>query len=266
MTTHAYQKISARWEDEWRVLRLRLQAPPGNILDREMIGELRQAAAEARQVAECALVLFEGEGDHFSYGASIPEHRPPEVVQLLAEFHGLLGFLLSLDVPLGALVRGRCLGGGLELVALCDVVFAADDAELGLPEIRLGVFPPAAAALLPHRIGAGRAAKWILSGTSWSAERAQQAGLVSQVLPEAGLQAGFEKWLRATLLEYSSSSLRLATRAARLPWKERFLRDLERTESLYLDELLHHDDAREGIEAFLEKRKPAWSHREPEAP
>lgn len=255
------EKVTSRWEDEWRVLRVRLSAPPGNILDREMVAGLEEAVAEVAQVPECALVVFEGAGENFSFGASIQEHRPPAVTDLLGDFHSFLRSLLDLDVPTACLVRGRCLGGGLELAAACDFLFAAEDAELGFPEIRLGVFAPAASALLPHKLGATRAAELLLTGSSLAGADARAMGLATLVFPEPRLEAGFEAWLRATLLKRSSAALRLATRAVRLPWKQRFFEDLAKLEGLYLEQAADLPDAREGIDAFLEKRRPVWSHR-----
>ena len=228
-------KVSTRWEDEWRVLRVRLGAPPGNILDRAMVAGLAEAVEEAGQVPECALVVFEGEGEHFSYGASIQEHRPPAVTDLLGDFHSFLRSLLDLDVPTAALVRGRCLGGGLELATAC--------------------------ALLPHKVGATRAAELLLTGATVPGSEARGLGLATLVFDEARLEPGFEAWLRGTLLKHSSAALRLATQAARLPWKRRFFEDLATLEGLYLEQAAELPDAREGIDAFLEKRRPVWSHR-----
>lgn len=254
-------KVTSGWEDEWRVRRVRLATPPGNVIDRQMIAELGEAIEEVSQVPECALVLFEGEGENFSYGASIQEHRPPEVAELLGDFHSFLRTLLDLDVPTAALVRGRCLGGGLELAAACDFMFVAEDAELGFPEIRLGVFAPAASALLPHKLAGTRAMELLLTGNPIPGSEARDAGLATLVLPEPRLAAGFEAWLRASLLRHSSAALRLATRAARLTWKDRFFQDLAKLEGMYLEEAAELADAREGIDAFLEKRRPVWAHR-----
>lgn len=254
-------KVTSRWEDEWRVLRVRLSAPPGNILDQEMIAGLSEAIGEVAQVPECALVVFEGEGENFSFGASIQEHRPPEVTDLLGDFHAFLRTLLDLDVPTASLVRGRCLGGGLELASACDFLFAAEDAELGFPEIRLGLFAPAASALLPHKLGATRAAQLLLTGNPVLGSEAVTAGLATMVMPEARLEADFEAWLRGSLLKRSSAALRLATQAARTPWKQRFFEDLATLEGLYLETATELPDAREGIDAFLAKRRPVWAHR-----
>src|SRR5204862_2146916 len=110
------------------------------------------------------LVTIEGAGADFSFGASIPEHAPAEIGRVLPEFHALIDALLDLPVATAALVRGRCLGGGFEIALACDFIFAEQSAVFGLPEIALGVFPPAAAALLPPRAGPARATSAIITG------------------------------------------------------------------------------------------------------
>jgi cyclohexa-1,5-dienecarbonyl-CoA hydratase len=179
---------------------------------------------------------------------------------MLPEFHALFRNLFAPDIPLVALVCGQCLGGGFELAAACDLVFAETSAHMGVPEIRLGVFPPVACALLPGRVGVARANDLLLTGRSWTAPEAHAAGLVTSLSEPGELEADFQGWVEKQLLPLSGSSLRIATRAARLPWRRRFLEDLQELERLYLEDLVSTHDANEGIEAFLEKRSPTWDH------
>ena len=97
---------------------------------------------------------------------------------MLPAFHRLIADLLDAPCPTAAIVRGRCLGGGFEVALACDLVFASHDAKLGVPEVSLGVFPPAAAALLPLRVGASRASRAVLTGEALPADWWEQAGLV----------------------------------------------------------------------------------------
>ena len=135
------------------LLRLRLARPKANILDAAMLAALDAAlSAELGQGAPLA-VLIDAEGPHFSFGASVEEHLPDACAAMLRGFHALLLRLLAAPVPVLFAVRGQCLGGALELALTGTRIFAAPEAMFGQPEIRLGVFAPAASCLLPERIG-----------------------------------------------------------------------------------------------------------------
>src|SRR5208337_480613 len=108
--------------------------------------------------------------------------------------------------PTIAAVRGQCLGGGLELALACDLVLAEETAQLGCPEIQLGVFPPAASALLPVRIGAGPAARLVLSGASVKGTDAAAIGLVNRTTAPGQLEAALADWLAAEFLPRSATA------------------------------------------------------------
>lgn len=253
-------KVQVLREHDGRVARVRLAAPKANLLDTAMVADLEATVPGLARDPTVALVAIEGVGDHFSFGASVAEHRRGEVEAMLPAFHRLFRSLAAAGVPLAALVRGQCLGGGLELAAFCDYLFLDEGSTLGFPEIRLGVFPPVGTALLPLRIGVARAADWILSGATHPAPEAFAAGLATRLWPRGGLEDGFQAWLPDAVLAHSTSSLRLAVRALRTTWQDRFFADLDRLERLYLRDLMATPDATEGIEAFLAKRRPAWDH------
>jgi cyclohexa-1,5-dienecarbonyl-CoA hydratase len=157
-----------------------------------------------------------------------------------------------------AAVRGQCLGGGLELAAFAHRLVAAPGAALGQPEIRLGVIAPAASVILPQRMGRPGAEDLCVSGRVLSAEEAHAAGLVDEVA-EDPTEAAFA-YVREHLLPHSASSLRYAVRAVRLDFDRRLREDLAAVERLYLEELCATHDGVEGIEAFLGKRRPAWTN------
>lgn len=260
MSESEFEKIQVRWAHDRRVLRITLGGSRGNVLTTQVMREVRAAVEGLDRERDLALIAFEGEGPDFSFGSSVQEHRKGLVEGMLAEFHRMLDALDATSTPLAALVNGRCLGGGLELALFCDFVLAEESAEFGLPEIKLGVFPPVGCALLPWRVGTARASSMILSGESIAAPEAYTFGLIDRVVPEGFLQESFEPWLEKTILPLSSSSLRVATRAARIPWVARFWECLTALERLYLDELVPTHDANEGLAAFLEKRAPIWNH------
>lgn len=248
--------ISCRRRHAGRVLELTLQAPPGNILDRETMDAAHAALlTETTQPGLTAIVL-RAAGEHFSYGASIQQHAPDRVAGLLQSFHRLVRTLLQAALPTVGIVRGQCLGGGMELISLCHWVFAAPDARFGQPEIRLGLFPPVASVVLPWRIGQPAADDLVLTGRSIDADEARRLGLVSRV--DADPSASADRFLEEHVLGASATALHHAARAARHHMRRAVLADLETVERQYLEELMRTPDAREGIAAFLEKRSPRW--------
>ena len=242
-----------------RVARLTMRAPKANILDIEMIGGLDAGVRQIAALADLRAVVITGEGPHFSFGASVAEHLPDRIESALGALHGLLRRLLDVPAPTIGALRGQCLGGGLELALACDLLIAEEDAWLGCPEIKLGVFPPAASALLPVRAGAARAAALTLTGDSINGIEAHAIGLVARVAPSGGLDAALEDWLATTFLPRSAGGLRFAATAARREVRRVMDDALPLAEQLYLGELMRHPDATEGIRAFLEKREPRWT-------
>lgn len=232
---------------------------PGNLITREIVARLRAAAGDLAESRHLKLVTIEGAGPDFSFGASIPEHAPGLIERVLPETHALIREWLGLAVPTAAVVRGRCLGGGFELALACDFIFASEDATFGLPEIALGVFPPAASVLLPRRVGTARATSAVLTGEPRPASDWLAAGLVEFVAPADRLAADVDRWYARTLAPRSAEALRHAVAAARMQLCDAAARELPILERLYLTELMRSHDAAEGIEAFLDKRPPRWT-------
>src|SRR6185503_10250805 len=130
-----------------------------------------------------------------------------------ARFHGLFRALDAAAIPTMAVVRGRCLGGGLELAAWCTWVFSAGDATFAQPEVRLGVFPPIASIVLPWRLGGGAAMDLCCSGRTWTAHDAFARGLVAGVHDDP--HAASEAFLLQHIAPRSAFALRHAERAVR---------------------------------------------------
>lgn len=243
--------------DNGQIWRVRLGGSKGNVIDSRLMEALSERVSRAAATPELRALVLEGEGKHFSFGASVPEHLPERVEAMLSRFHALARALVDCGVPLLAAVRGQCLGGGLEVVLLAHRVFASPDARLGQPEIVLGVFAPLASLLLPARVGRPAAEDLLLSGRSVTAEEALAIGLVDGLADDPA-QAAVD-WARQHLLKHSASSLRYAVRAARVSLSARLRDELPAMEKLYLGGLMSTHDAIEGLNAFLEKRPPAWS-------
>ena len=246
-------------EKDGRLLRLRLARPKANIVDAAMIAALQSALGEHLSGARLRAVLLDAEGPHFSFGASVEEHLPESCARMLRQLHALILQLLESPVPVLVAVRGQCLGGGLEVAAAGHLIFAAPDAKMGQPEIKLAVFAPAASCLLPERIGQARAEDLLFSGRSIGAGEAHRIGLVNALAddPEAAALDYFEQFLAPL----SASSLRFAVRAARAGFLARVSEKLAAVEKLYLEDLMATHDAVEGLNAFIEKRPANWEDR-----
>lgn len=246
-------------EADGRLLRLRLARPKANLIDAAMIAALDSALDEHLERPSLSAVLLDAEGPNFSFGASVEEHLPGACAAMLASLHGLLGRMLESPVPILVAVQGRCLGGGLELAVSGHLMFVAPDAELGQPEIRLGVFAPAASCLLPELIGPQRAFDLLISGRSITGAEAAALGIAvaAGVDPQ---QAAHDYFLQH-LQPKSAQSLRHAACAARQELAGRIRARLAAVERLYLEQLMHTHDAVEGLTAFMEKRTARWEHR-----
>ena len=136
-------------------LRLILDAPHGNAITDAMVSALRAALEKVRRTVK--LITIESAGADFCFGSSLDEHTPARMPKVLPRFHALVRDLLHAPAVTAAVVSGRCLGGGFEIALACDVIFASDDAVMGLPEITVGAFPPVGSVLLPLKAGASRA-------------------------------------------------------------------------------------------------------------
>ena len=246
----------ARGHAVWRV---RFGGVTGNILDAALMDALRAVFEDALDATPLKAIVLEGAGADFSFGASVREHLPNEVAGMLTRFRALLIAILDSAVVVLPVVRGRCLGGGLELASLGHRVFASRDASFGQPEIALGVFAPAASLLLPLKIRRSTAEDLCLTGRTLSAGEALAAGLVDEVAADPAAAA--LAWVDRHVLPRSASSLRLAVRAVRTGLEHAIRHELPQLEAMYLRDLMGTDDAEEGLRAFLEKRAPRWTDR-----
>ena len=256
----AYQNIKFSIDD--RVARITFDRPPLNIFNIAMMREIGQALDDCVSHRDLAAVVFAAAPgtSAFSAGVAVEEHVDETVYQMLDSFHDIFRTLEQLAKPAIAVVDDLALGGGCELVAACDIVIATDRARFGQPEIKLGVFPPVAAILLPRIIGEKRARELIFTGDLIDAATALQLGLVNYVVPGAELERKTQEILDK-LRELSAVALEMARRAMDLGTGATFDSTLAGVENLYLHELMRSEDAREGVKAFMEKRKAEWKHR-----
>jgi cyclohexa-1,5-dienecarbonyl-CoA hydratase len=242
------------------LLQITIDRPPLNIFDVETMRSLRETLNEALVDSAVRLVEIHGGEKVFSAGVEIRDHFPERAPAMLREFHALIRAVLYAPVPVIAVVRGFCLGGGMELALAADFIVAAEDASFGQPEVTVGCFAPAASVLLPQLVPEKKALELLLTGDTISGKEAAQLGLVNRVAPAAALEIELNR-LRQKLLKQSPAVLALARKAARLQSRAGFEAALRETERIYLDELLKTEDSMEGLQAFVDKRKPDWRGR-----
>ena len=240
----------------WR--RIVIDGGRGNLLSLELIRELGRALHALESERGIKWLTIEGSGGEFSYGARIQEHTPEKMATVLPETHRIIKRLLAFPACTAALVEGRCLGGGFEVALACDDILATETATFGLPEIRLAAFPPAAAALLPLRVGTSRAARAIVTGQLQGAAYWHDAGLLSMVASQASLIDAAAGWFDSHLAPHSAIALSHAVAASRLTLRAQAEPALDRAERDYLGGLLKTKDAVEGVKAWMEKRTPSW--------
>lgn len=255
------EKVRLIYEFDNAVARIVLDDGKGNILDHVMMEELQQVLDNFKQSPDLKLIVLEGGGKHFSFGASVEEHQKEFAAAMLQHFHKLFFTIRDLSIPTIAKISGQCLGGGMELALACDVLFADKTARLGQPEINLGVFPPPASVILPLKLGYARAEELLITGRSITSEEAKAMGLINEVTDDRpALDLYVADWIRKYILPKSASSLRFAVRAARIKFNHILSNFLPQLESIYINQLMNTHDANEGIQSFIEKRNPEWTH------
>jgi cyclohexa-1,5-dienecarbonyl-CoA hydratase len=240
------------------VVTLVLDGPPGNIIGISTCGALLSALEVAASDMRTKLVVLRGEGRHFSFGASVEEHLPAWAREMVASLDEVVRVVNALPVPTLAAVSGRCLGGGFELALACGLAWAEEGAVFAAPEIKLGVFAPAATVLLEGRVPRAIQEDILITGREVPAGEAQRWGIVNRIVAAGGLDEAITRFSDAHLRPRSGLALRAATKAIRARPARVIRRRLEALERLYARDLLTTESGSEGIRAFLEKREPCW--------
>jgi cyclohexa-1,5-dienecarbonyl-CoA hydratase len=253
------EKIQFNLTHNDSVAQITLSDGKGNVLDSVMMSEIQTVLDSLKSKTGIKLITFEGGGKHFSFGASVEEHKKEYASEMLESFHRLFFTMMNLSIPTLAKISGQCLGGGMELALYCNFIFTDKTAVLGVPEITLGVFPPPASILLPMKVGGARAEELILTGKRITGEEAKAIGLVNEVYEHReAMDRCVDEWIAKNILPLSASSLRRAVKASRIFQNHIFSKFLPALEELYISDLMQTYDANEGINSFLEKRKPIW--------
>ena len=240
---------------EGRLLRLTMNRPDKrNALDMELGRAILDALVEANKDASIGAVLLAGAGSMFCAGMDLEEAQdePRGLVGLHRELFSLQGITKK---PLVAAVQGGALGGGLGLALNAHIVVAASDARIGLPEMRLGLWPFMIFSTIETAVGLRRATSLALTGRLMDGAEAQRVGLVDIVAKPEELESS-ATWLAQEVSEASADAIALGLefvrgerspgRAAEFRWRGQ-----------------ESDDFREGVRAFLEKRSPVWPSHQP---
>jgi len=253
-----FQFVKVRVEGE--VARITLDRPDHNLLNERMLAEVAAGINTLGERNEIKLMILDSAGKTFCGGIEIGEYTQRRVFQLLDAFHGAFAAMLDTSKPLLVVVNGPAFGGGAELAALGDLVIATPKAQFAQPEIKLGVFPPLAAAVLPYILGPKQALELVLTGEAMSADRAHDLGLVNWLVSEAELPKKVNEVV-ARVTAQSGPVLTMAKKAILgslgLP-----LRDgVRNSMKVFLNELAELEDSQEGLRALVEKRAPKWKNR-----
>ncbi len=239
------------------VARLTLAIPPVNVIDFPMMDELVAALEQIEQRPDISIIVLAGSERAFSVGVDVKAHTPDQVPEMLGKFHSVIRTLLATRKLTIAAVRGNCLGGGAELALGCDLAYTSTAATWGFPEITLSCFPPVAAVALSAVVGQKRAADLVLTGRVFKGDEAAAMGLANAAVADADLEAEVQKAVARTA-KLSPAALVMAKKAF-YAWDAIHLdKGLARAEKIYIDELMATEDAKEGIQAFIEKRQPVW--------
>ncbi|MFQ5614481.1 MAG: enoyl-CoA hydratase/isomerase family protein [Anaerolineae bacterium] len=250
---------SINFDIDGAVARLTLNKPPLNVIDIPMMAEMVAALESLQDRAGVRVLVVQAAAGSkaFSAGVDVADHTADKVQDMIYGFHRIFRLMDDLNIPTVAVVERAALGGGCELAIFCDMVVASERAKFGQPEIKVGVFPPIAAVMLPRLIPHGPALELLLTGDTIDAAEAYRLGLVNRLVPVEELAAAADE-LIGKLAALSGSVLRHARRAAKLGANGSFQGALAAVEKFYLEDLMQVHDAHEGLAAFMEKRAPAW--------
>jgi len=257
----AYENILV--ETRGRVGLVRLNRPKAlNALNDALMNELGEALAKLDGDEGIGAIVLTGSDKAFAAGADIGAMKDWGYMDVYKGNYITRNWesLRSIRKPVIAAVAGYALGGGCELAMMCDIILAADGAKFGQPEIKLGIIPGAGGTQrLPRAVGKAKAMDLVLTGRTMDAEEAERAGLVSRVVaPDKLLDEALA--VAAQIAEFSLPSVMMAkeavNRAYEAPLAEGMLFERRLFHALFATE-----DQKEGMAAFIEKRKPKFKHR-----
>ena len=249
-----------RFKIEGEVAHLTLDRPEHNLLNERVLMELVAGINSVSETREVKLILLDSASKAFCGAIELGEYTARRVFQLLDAFHSAFSAMVETAKPILVVINGPAFGGGAELAALGDLVIATPNARFAQPEIKLGAFPPLAAAVLPYILGPKMALELVLTAETMSAERARELGLVNWLVQEKDLQKKVEE-VCTKVTAQSGPVLTMAKKAILgslgLPLRE----GVRNSMKVFLNELADLEDSQEGLRATVEKRAPKWKNR-----
>jgi enoyl-CoA hydratase len=261
------EKRVVHWDKDEGIATVTIDNPPVNILSADVVHQLSNVIDEVEMDPEVIVVIITGNGNKsFVAGGNIKEF--PDWIgkgEEYAEKKSLwlqhpLNKIDRLSKPTIAAINGFALGGGCELALSCDLRVAEEQVLIGLPEVKLGLFPGAGGSQrLPRLIGEGKAKEMMLTGEPISAAEAKEIGLVNYVVPQ-GRSLEKAKELAEKMANYSLAALSYMKKAIR-EGREKPLEEGLNIEAKYFGKVFQTKDVREGVSAFIEKRKPKFVHK-----
>ena len=229
-----------------------------NALNNQLMREIMDALEDFDKKDDIGAMVITGNEKAFAAGADIKEMMNKSIQQMMDTDHiAVFGRIRTIRKPVIAAVSGWALGGGCEIALSCDMVIASESAKFGQPEINIGVIPGAGGTQrLTHAVGKALAMEMILNNRALSAQEALQHGLVNRVVP-------VDKYLDEALklAEEIASRAPLAVRAAKKMINQTYEQTLSEgltAEKQEFYNLFSTEDQKEGMQAFVEKRKPEW--------
>ncbi|MFD2211084.1 enoyl-CoA hydratase [Virgibacillus halophilus] len=249
------------YEKKENVATLTIQSPPANALSSKLLKELAEKLDSMERDPELKAVIIKGEGRFFSAGADIKEftslQEASDYESLSADGQQIFARMERFSIPIIAVIHGAALGGGLELAMACHIRLASSDAKLGLPELNLGIIPGfAGSQRLPRYVGNAKAYEMILTGAPISGKEAASFGLVNKALTEEELFPAAEK-LAGNIAQKSKPAIKRIMQL--IPYANtNAIAEGSKAEAKAFGEIFGSEDAKEGIEAFLHKRKPVF--------
>jgi cyclohexa-1,5-dienecarbonyl-CoA hydratase len=247
-------------EEKDMIGRITFNRPPLNVLNIEMMQEINNALIDFQE-KKLKILILNANGKAFSAGVDVSDHTKDKVGEMIRAFHGIFTNLIKISAPTFAIVNGAALGGGCEVATFCDIVIASEKSKFGQPEIKVGVFPPVAAAIFPKFMWSKKALELILTGVTISAKEALELGLINQMFPVENFDIEAEKFITEKLASNSAAILQLTKRAFIEGATQNYGEAIKKIEDIYLNELMKTNDANEGLAAFLEKRHPVWKNK-----
>ncbi|HYY69521.1 MAG TPA: enoyl-CoA hydratase-related protein [Terriglobales bacterium] len=242
------------------IAHITLNNPPYNVLTVPLMRELAEAVEELNGRGDIKAILLDSSQRTFSAGIGIEDSKADRVFSTLDAFNRVFQAIREISKPLIVVVNGPAIGAGSELVAFGDMVIATPKAKFAQPEVKLGVFPPFAAVMLPQLIGPKKTYELILTGEALSADEAFALGFVNRLVPESRLKETVTEVI-GRIGEFSAPVLEMTKRVISGSNGLPLDKAMRQSHNIYLNQLMDLEDVQEGLRAVLEKRKPVWKNR-----